>query len=118
VPVLAGGVAYAFAETFDIPLGLSKTWKQAKGFYGIITLSVITGVLLTLSNIDPIAMLYYSAAINGILAAPLLIILIMIANNKKILGEHRNGKLSNFLTGVTAISMGIISILTVYAWLA
>jgi Mn2+/Fe2+ NRAMP family transporter len=61
-------------------------------------------------------MLYYAAAVNGILAAPLLVIIIMIANNKKILGDNVNGKLSNTLTITTAGVMGIIALLTIYSF--
>ena len=116
IPVLAGGVAYAFAESFRLRTGLSKTFKQATGFYIILAVSILIGVVLNCINIDPILMLYYAAAVNGILAAPLLIIIIMIANNKKILGTNVNGALSNTFTILTAFIMGIISILTVYAF--
>jgi NRAMP (natural resistance-associated macrophage protein)-like metal ion transporter len=118
IPVLAGGVAYAVAETFSLPVGLSKTFKQATSFYVLLGASIVVGVLLNSFSIDPIAMLYYSAAVNGILAAPLLIIIIMIANNKKILREHTNGPLSNIFTSLTALIMGVISILTIYAFIA
>lgn len=117
IPVLAGGIAYAVAETFSLPVGLGKTFKQASYFYIILGISVVTGVLLNYAGIDPIAMLYYSAAVNGVLAAPLLIIIIMIANNKKILGEHTNGLLSNIFTSLTALIMGVISLLTIYSFI-
>lgn len=113
IPVLAGAVAYAIAETFNLPIGLSKTFKQAVGFYGILTISILVGVLLNFINVDPILMLYYAAAVNGILAAPLLVIILFIANNKKILGSQVNGRISNTLVIVTAIIMGIISLFTI-----
>lgn len=118
VPVLAGAVAYAFSESYNLPLGLNKTFKQAFGFYGIITISILVGVLLNFSNIDPILMLYYSAAANGILAAPLLIVILIIANNKRILGEKVNGRLSNILVGVTIFIMGTISLFTIESFFA
>lgn len=117
IPVLAGSLAYAVGETSNIKIGLGKTFKQAPGFYIILAVAVLIGVLLNFSNIDSLLMLYYAAAVNGILAAPLLIIIIMIANNKKILGNHVNGKLSNIFTSLTAIIMGVISLLTVYSFL-
>lgn len=118
IPVLAGGVAYAFAETFNLSMGLSKTFKQATGFYVILATAVIIGVFLNCTSIDPVMMLYYAAAVNGILAAPLLVIIIMIANNKKILGDNVNGKLSNTLTITTAGVMGIIALLTIYSFIS
>lgn len=113
VPVLAGSLAYAIAETFNLKLGLGKTFRQATGFYAILIISTLTGVLLNFINIDPIKMLYYSAAVNGILAAPLIIIIIFIANNKRILGERTNSTVSNIFVILTAIIMGLISIFTI-----
>jgi NRAMP (natural resistance-associated macrophage protein)-like metal ion transporter len=113
IPVLAGAIAYAVAETFNLPLGLEKTFKQAVGFYGVLSISILVGVLLNFINIDPILMLYYAAAVNGILAAPLLIIILFVANNKKILGDNTNNLLSNMLVIITTIIMGIISLFTI-----
>lgn len=118
VPVLAGSLAYAIGETVDMKVGLGKTFKQAPGFYMVLTISVLVGVVLNFVNIDSLLMLYYAAAVNGILAAPLLVIIIMIANNKKILGDKVNGRLSNIFTILTAAIMGIISLLTIYSFLS
>ncbi len=117
VPVLAGSLAYAVGETFGMPVGLGKKFKQATAFYVILTISILVGVLLNFSSIDPLLMLYYAAAVNGMLAAPLLVIIIMIANNKKILGDKVNGPLSNTFTILTAVIMGGISLLTLYSFL-
>lgn len=113
IPVLAGAVAYAVAETFNLPLGLSKTFKQAVGFYGVLSIAILVGVILNFINIDPILMLYYAAAVNGILAAPLLVVILFVANNKKILGDKVNSRLSNTLVIITTIIMGIISLFTI-----
>ena len=113
IPVLAGAVAYAVAEMLDLPLGLSKTFRQAVGFYGVLIVAILIGVILNFINIEPILMLYYAAAANGILAAPLLVIILFVANNKKILGDKVNGKLSNTLVIITAVIMAIISLFTI-----
>lgn len=113
VPVLAGSLAYALAETFNLKLGLGKTFKQATGFYAILIIATLIGVLLNFVDIDPIKMLYYSAAVNGILAAPLIVIIIFIANNKRILGNRVNGTISNVFVILTAVIMGIISLFTI-----
>ncbi len=117
IPVLAGSLAYAVAETFNLHEGLGATFKKAIGFYMVLIIAILAGVLLNFISIDPILMLYYAAAVNGVLAAPLLVIIILVANNKKILGERVNGRLSNIFTIVTAVIMGIISILTLYSFL-
>lgn len=116
IPVLAGALAYAIAETCNLPLGLSKTFKQAVGFYGVLSVSVLLGVLLNFIKIDPILMLYYAAVANGLLAAPLLVIILFIANNKKILGDKVNGIWSNTLVIITTVVMGIISLLTIVSF--
>ncbi len=118
IPVLAGAVAYAVAETCNVPLGLEKTFKQAVGFYGVLIVSILAGVLLNFIHIDPILMLYYAAAVNGILAAPLLGIILVVANNKKILGDKVNGTISNILVIMTTIIMATISLLTVQMFLS
>lgn len=113
VPVLAGAVAYAVAETFTMPIGLSKKFKEASGFYGILIIATLVGVLLNFVDVNPIMMLYYAAAVNGILAAPLLVIILFVANNKKILGERVNGKVSNVLVVIITMIMAIISLFTI-----
>ncbi len=113
IPVLAGSIAYAVAETFNLPIGLNKKFKQAIGFYGVLSIAVLVGVILNFINIDPIVMLYYAAAVNGILAAPLLIIILFVANNKKILGDNINGRLSNTLVIIATTAMAIISLFTI-----
>lgn len=113
VPVLAGSLAYAVAETFGLRAGLGKTFMQATGFYAVLIIATLVGVILNFTNINPMLMLYYSAAVNGVLAAPLLVIILFIANNKKILGDRTNGKVSNILVITITIIMGLISIFTI-----
>jgi NRAMP (natural resistance-associated macrophage protein)-like metal ion transporter len=113
VPVLAGSFAYAVGEAFNLKLGLGKTFREATGFYAVLSVATLTGVLLNFVSIDPITMLYYAAAANGILAAPLLVIIIVIANNKRALGDKTNSVLSNTLTIITACVMGLISVFTI-----
>ncbi|MDB5260100.1 MAG: putative family Mn2+/Fe2+ transporter [Candidatus Nomurabacteria bacterium] len=113
LPVLAGSAAYAWAEAIDEKVGLGKTFKEAKWFYVILALVMLIGALLNVFDVNPVAMLYYSAAINGILAAPLLFIIIHIANNKRIMRENTNSKLSNILNIFIAIVMGLIALFTI-----
>ncbi len=117
VPVLAGSAGYALAESFKESEGLGKRFSQAKFFYSVIVISMLAGALINILGVDPMAMLYYAAAVNGILAAPLIIIILFIANNKKILGEHTNSRLSNVFGWATAVIMGLISIFTIEAFI-
>ncbi len=110
VPVLAGSAAYAIAEALNWEEGLSKRFSQAKGFYLVIIVATIVGVLINMLNVSPITMLYYAAALNGLLAPPLMFLILLIGNNKKILGNFTNGKLSNILGITITVAMGIIAI--------
>ncbi|MCA1491511.1 divalent metal cation transporter [Ensifer sp. NBAIM29] len=87
VPVLAGSAAYAVAELFRWPQGLNKPLKRAKAFYGIIAAATLGSVAVFLAGIDPFLMLYWSAVINGMLAAPLVAVITMMAINPRIMGQ-------------------------------
>jgi NRAMP (natural resistance-associated macrophage protein)-like metal ion transporter len=90
VPVLAGSGAYALAEVFKWKEGLDLKFSQAKGFYLIIALSILFGLIFNLLGINPIAALYWAAFINGIIALPLLIVIMAVGSDKKIMGEETN----------------------------
>ncbi|MEN5276478.1 divalent metal cation transporter [Brucella sp. TWI432] len=87
VPVLAGSAAYAVAEMFRWPEGLDRRPREAKAFYSTIAIATIGGVVLSFSAIDPIRALYWAAFINGVLATPLMIILLAMATNRRIMGR-------------------------------
>ena len=106
IPVLAGSAAYALSEVFGWKQGLDKKFHQAKAFYITIILATLVGLGLVFLGVDPVAALYYSAVINGVVAVPLLVIIFLIGNNKKILGERTSGKLSNLLLIITTLLMG------------
>ena len=107
IPVLAGASGYALSDVFGWKQGLSKTLKQAKSFHVVIAASTVIGLLINFANIDPIRALIYSAMINGVIAAPILIAVMKIANDKTILKDKVNGKLSNGIGWIAVIAMGI-----------
>jgi NRAMP (natural resistance-associated macrophage protein)-like metal ion transporter len=87
IPVLAGSAAYAIGEGRKWPVGLSRKPKKAVAFYSVLALSVGLGVVLNLTPIDPIKALYWSAVINGVLAAPVMVMLMLLAGSRKVMGE-------------------------------
>jgi Mn2+/Fe2+ NRAMP family transporter len=117
VPILAGSAAYAVAEVFQWREGLGRTAQQARGFYGVIAVATIVGMALNILRINPIAALVYSAIINGIVAVPLLVIILLVANNRNIMGEYTNGRLSNSISIITTIAMGAAAIALVISLL-
>jgi len=97
VPVLSGAASYAISEAFGWKEGLYRKFKQAHGFYGVITIATIVGLLVNFTSIPPFKMLYYTAVLNGIIAPPLMVLILLISNNKKIMGKYTNGKPSNIM---------------------
>ena len=87
VPVLAGSAAYALGEARKWPIGLARKPKKAKAFYLALASATLVGVLLNFSPIDPIKALYWSAVINGIVAVPVMAIMMLMAANAKVMGE-------------------------------
>lgn len=85
VPVLAGSGAYAISEMMKWKEGLDSKFSRAKGFYSIIIISILFGLALNFFNINPIKALYYSAFINGIIAVPLLIAIMVVGDDKRIM---------------------------------
>ena len=114
VPVLAGSAGYAVAESFGWEEGLGKKYAKAPGFYAIIALATLVGLLVNFSSIGSITMLYDAAMLNGVLAPPLLVMLLIIGNNKKIMGKHTNSLLSNALGVVIALIMSGIALLLLW----
>lgn len=110
VPILAGSASYAVAETLGWREGLNLKFKRAHGFYLVIAVATLIGLLINFSPIKPFQMLYYSAIVNGIAAPPLLILIMIIANNKKIMGSYANKRVSNVLGWTITIVMTIASL--------
>jgi Mn2+/Fe2+ NRAMP family transporter len=102
IPVLSGSLSYIFAETFGLPQGLDKKFHQAKGFYAVIAISLILGLSLNYVGISPIQALIYTAILYGITAPVLIAIILHISNNKEIMGEFVNDRMTNVL-GVLAL---------------
>lgn len=105
VPVLALTTAYIVRDTLRWREDLGEKFSKARGFYTVIALSLGIGALLSLIGIKPMAMLYYSQVLQGVLTPILLIFLILISNNKEVMGEHANGFLANVIGWATVAVM-------------
>lgn len=110
IPVLAGSAAYAVAEAFHWNEGLAKQFHQAPGFYLVMGTAIVVGALLNLFHINPIEALVYSAIINGVVAVPLLVLILRIANDKAIMQSFTNGRLSNAVVIATTVAMSAAAI--------
>jgi NRAMP (natural resistance-associated macrophage protein)-like metal ion transporter len=116
IPVLAGSSGYALSDVFGWKEGLSKKFRQAKGFYLIIAASTLVGLWINFANIDPIKALVYTAVINGVIAAPILYIIMRTANDKNILGKKVNGKSSNVIGWLTFTMMSVSVVIMFLTW--
>jgi NRAMP (natural resistance-associated macrophage protein)-like metal ion transporter len=87
LPVLAGSASYAVCETFRWNTGLDRKPRQARAFYGVIAGAMLLGVSIAFTPIDPMKALYYSAVVNGVLAAPLMAIMMLIGSNPQIMED-------------------------------
>ena len=110
VPVLAGSAAYAFAEAFNLNEGLSRKLKKAHGFYGVITIATLIGLMINFIGFNPIKALVYTAVINGVVAVPLIFIIALIAGNGKIMGQYKSGVVSKVLVWMTFFGMAAAAI--------
>ena len=87
VPVLAGSSAYALAESFSWREGLDRRLLQAKSFYATIAFSTLAGAALNFTALNPVRALYWSAVVNGVLAAPIMAVMMLIASDGRIMGS-------------------------------
>jgi Mn2+/Fe2+ NRAMP family transporter len=113
VPVLAGSTAYAVAETLGWREGLGRRLSQARAFYAVIAVSILVGVGMGFAGVGPIRALYLAAILNGVAALPLLLLILLLARSKAVLGQHRSGLLSQLLIGGAAVVMAVLSLLAV-----
>jgi NRAMP (natural resistance-associated macrophage protein)-like metal ion transporter len=118
VPVLAGSAAYAIAEAAAWRRGMDEKVHTARQFYGVIALAMIVGMLLNFSHVNAIRLLIWSAVINGLLAPPLIVIILVVCNNAAVMGRHRNGRTLNILGGLAALAMFLAAGALIYSWLS
>lgn len=116
VPVLTGSAAYAVAEAFGWPSGLDEKPRHAKKFYGVIAASTIIGVLIDFAGINPISALFWTAVINGVIAPPLLVLVMLVANNNKVMGDRTNGPFTNILGWFATVVMFAAAIAMFASW--
>ena len=114
IPVLSGSLSYIITETFGWKGGLDKKFYQAKGFYMIISISLILGLSMNYVGISPIKALIYSAILYGLTAPVLIAIILHISNNKKIMGTFTNSKRSNILGFSALVLMTVAAVILIY----
>ena len=109
VPILAGSAGYAVAEAFKWNIGLGRRLMRAQGFYAIVTVATLLGVALNFTSIDPIKALFWSAVLNGVIAVPIMAVMMLMAVRADIMGpfviKRRLKVLGWLATSVMAFSV-------------
>lgn len=118
IPVLSGSAAYSVSEALNWNASLNMKPKQAPGFYVIIIVATLIGLILNFIGIDPVKALVYAAVLNGVAAVPLLFLILKIASSEKIMGKFKSGWLSTSILWVTFIAMGAAAIAMFYTILS
>jgi NRAMP (natural resistance-associated macrophage protein)-like metal ion transporter len=118
IPVLAGATAYAVGEGRRWPVGLARKPKEAVAFYSVLALSAAIGIALNFTSINPISALYWSAVINGVLAVPVMVLLMIMARRRDVMGHFVVGgplywlgwlSTAAMLLSVLAMAVGFLS---------
>ncbi len=113
IPALAGSCGYALSDAFGWKQGLYKKFREAKSFYLVIAVSSVIGIFINFVGINPIQALIYSSIINGVVALPMIIFVIKIANDKSILKDKINNKKSNII-GCITVAINFISVIVMF----
>ena len=116
VPVLAGSAAYAVGEALKWRVGLAQRPGRAPAFYGAIALATLVGAILNFTPLDPIKALFWSAVINGVAAVPIMVMIMLMASRKKVMGPFALRPLLKALGWVATAAMAAAAIGMVATW--
>ncbi len=116
IPILTGSSSYAVAEAFGWKHGLDERPRKAKAFYTIIAASTLVGMLINFTGLNPITALFWTAVVNGVLAAPILVLIMLVSNNKDVMGERVNGTGINILGWLTTAVMSVAAVAMFVYW--
>lgn len=118
VPILAGSAAYAVAESFKWPIGLGRKLLEARGFYMILTIATLLGVMIDFTPVDPIKALFWSAVINGVIAVPIMAIVMTMAAKPEVMGQFVVTPRLQILGWLATIVMALAVLMMAATWLS
>jgi NRAMP (natural resistance-associated macrophage protein)-like metal ion transporter len=117
IPILTGSGAYAVAEAFGWKCGLDEKPGRAKEFYLVMGASTVAAMAINFLGIDAMKALFWTAVINGFLAPPLLVVVMLVANNRTVMGKRVNGVGLNVLGWATTTLMSAASLVLIWTWI-
>jgi Mn2+/Fe2+ NRAMP family transporter len=115
VPVLAGASAYAIAEAMSWAGSLDRKPKLAPKFYGVLGVAMVLGLALDFAGLDAVKMLFWSAVANGVLAPPLIVLVVLLTSDEAVMGQWVNPPLLKWLGWITA---GVMTVAAIAMFLA
>ncbi|TMD21352.1 MAG: divalent metal cation transporter, partial [Chloroflexi bacterium] len=110
IPILTGSATYAIKEFLGLPGSLASKPQQRPTFYLILTLATMAGVVMNFMHLNPIRALFLSAVINGVVAPPLLLLIVLLGRDPAVMKRYVSGKLSLALTAIATVFMGVAAI--------
>jgi Mn2+/Fe2+ NRAMP family transporter len=116
LPVLAGSGAYALGETFRWKTGLESAPRKAKLFYATIAIATLLGMLLSFSPLDPIKMLFWSAVVNGVIAVPLMVVIMFLAAKRPVMGKFTISPRLKIVGWLATLVMAIAVVVMFATW--
>jgi NRAMP (natural resistance-associated macrophage protein)-like metal ion transporter len=118
VPVLAASTAYAAAEAFRWPHGLERHWTKARGFYAVIAVGMLGGMVLDFTPLDPVKALVWSAVINGVIAVPIMVVVMRIASMRRAMGDFVIPWPLRVFGWLATATMAVAALGMFWSWLA
>jgi NRAMP (natural resistance-associated macrophage protein)-like metal ion transporter len=116
LPVLAGSAAFALGEALQWPVGLARRPLKAKAFYGTIAAATIIGALLNFSSLDPVKALFWSAVLNGVVAVPVMVMTLLMAVRRDVMGQFTIGPVLKVLGWVATAAMAAAAVGMFATW--
>ena len=118
VPVLAGSAAYAVAEAagWQGSLSLRLDHGQGRGFYGVLAAATLGGVVLCFTPADPVKELFWSAVLNGVIAVPIMVVMMLLATRRATMGGHVIGLRLRFVGWLATAVMGAVVVAMLATW--
>ncbi|WP_044562832.1 NRAMP family divalent metal transporter [Azospirillum sp. B4] len=116
LPVLAGSAAYALGEAQRWPVGLARPWSKAKAFYGAIAAAMALGSVMNVVDMDPVKALFWSAVINGLVAVPVIIMMMRMASRRDIMGDFVLKPGLRTLGWICMVAMAVVDAAMVVTW--
>jgi NRAMP (natural resistance-associated macrophage protein)-like metal ion transporter len=116
VPILAGSGAYAVAEAFGWRIGLGRQLLQARGFYAVLTIATLLGVALNITPVDPIKALFWSAVINGVIAVPIMVVMMLMADKAEVMGRFVITRRLKILGWLATAVMAVAVVAMIATW--